>query len=125
MRRAWVALVMPGLTVAGVALLAMVRYDVETPLRLLLALGFLLLGPGAAVVVHLTLDDNGLAVALAVAVSVVADLFVAQSMVWLSAWSAGGGLTVLVAMTAAGTLGQLARMLTGGRRHFVAAETGP
>lgn len=105
----WPSVALVALTAAGLVSLVLLRLDAGAPVRLPLALVFLLLGPGAAVVARLDLDDPGLAVALAVALSVAVDMLVAQSMVWLSAWSAVGGLNILVALTGAGAVAHLAR----------------
>lgn len=100
-RLACVAGVLPALAVTGLLLLALTVAGGPALLRVPLAVGFFLFGPGAAVVAWIGLDDPITEASLAVAVSLALDLLVAQTMVWFGPWSPAGGLAVLVGLTVA------------------------
>ena len=85
---------------AGVCLLLMLAVNVHTPLRAFLALGFFLAGPGTALLPHLRVEDRALAASLAIGLSVVATVAVAQTMVWLHVFSPTAAVVVLLAAMA-------------------------
>jgi hypothetical protein len=69
------------------------------PVRPLLVVSFLLVGPGLALVRLLGLDDLLATAVLAVATSVTAGTLLAQAMVYAGWWSPGLGLGVMLAVT--------------------------
>jgi hypothetical protein len=84
---------------AGVVLLAV--GDVASPLRPLVALWFLLVCPGMAVVRRLGIREPVAQWTLAVAVSLALDTLVAGTMLYSGVWFPKGGLVVLLGLTAA------------------------
>ena len=87
---------------AGLFLLVLIAMNMQTPLRGALALAFFLGGPGTALVPHLHVQDGALSVSLAIGVSVVVTLLVAQAMLWCRVSSPAAAVGGLLAVTAAG-----------------------
>ncbi|MDQ2831325.1 MAG: hypothetical protein M3Y74_20035 [Chloroflexota bacterium] len=73
--------------------------DVQSPLRLILALCFLLLCPGMALVGLLRIDDMAVRVTLSLALSVAVDASVATIALYAHAWSSPLIFTVLAGIT--------------------------
>ena len=84
----------------GALLLLLIAADVATPVRGFLALAFFATGPGTAIVPHLRVQDGALAWSLAVGLSLVATVAVAQAMVWMDAFSPAAAVAVLLAVMA-------------------------
>ena len=80
-----------------------------SPGRTLLVAVFLLLGPGLALAGLLRPEDPWQLLALAFGLSVVLDTVVALVLVYVTGWDPGAGLAVLIAISVAGSLAQLAR----------------
>jgi len=76
--------------------------DGVTPARVVVVAGFLLFVPGFAVSGGVTLDDWKTLFTLAVGLSITLDMFVAQGLVWVGAWSAERAMVVLLAVSIAG-----------------------
>jgi hypothetical protein len=70
---------------------------------------FLLVGPGAALVPLLRLDDGMGELLLMVALSVVLDLLVATTLVLTRAWSPTAAMGVLLTVAAGGAIAQVVR----------------
>ncbi|MGZ4691460.1 MAG: hypothetical protein ACXVKA_09695 [Acidimicrobiia bacterium] len=80
------------LTVVGLADTAL---NLQWPGRPFVALLFLLLVPGYAVVGHLRLDPLVAAVAVAIGLSIAIGTLAAQLMLWINVWSPGAAQLVL------------------------------
>jgi hypothetical protein len=93
----------------GVVALVLAWTDVHTPFRTATALAFLCLGPGAALVAWLHLDDLAIEVLLAIALSLTVDIAVGQAMLWTGAWSPTNGLLVIILLTIVAAGGQAYR----------------
>jgi uncharacterized membrane protein len=89
---------------------------VESPVRPVIALWFILVAPGGAFVPVLGVDDVAMEVALTVALSLVLDAIVTGAMVYAGEWSVDTGLGALVVLTLLGVALQLMRRLCAG--HF-------
>lgn len=77
-------------------------------MRLAVGLWFLFFCPGMALIRLLRLNDPLQEWGLAAALSVALDTIIAAGMLYASVWSPQGTLYVLIAITAAGALAQLA-----------------
>jgi hypothetical protein len=95
------------LVATGVVLLALVWLDSASALRPLLTLVFLTAGPGAALAGLFRLEEAWMTTSLAIALSLVVDVVVAQAMVWTGTWSPGGGLLVILLVTVMALAGQV------------------
>jgi len=106
----------PGPVLLGVALAVAVTALLDEPStgRTLLVSVFLLLGPGLAVVGLLELEDPWALLALAFGLSVALDTAVALVLVYITGWSPGAGLAVLVVGSAGGALAQTFRASRAG-----------
>jgi hypothetical protein len=74
------------------------------PARLPLALAFVTLGPGCALVAHARLGDRTTAWALAVVLSLAIEALVSATMAWTGWWQPRAGAVALAAVTAAACL---------------------
>lgn len=83
----------------------------DAPGRALVAVVYLLVVPGWAVVSLLRIDEPAVEWTLALAVSITLGTVVAQGLVWAGWWSLGAALGVLAAVTTPALLVQLARPL--------------
>lgn len=87
------------LVAGGTVLALLVALDAGGPLRLVLAVTYLLGAPGAALVRWLGIDDLALRASLVLALSVAVDLIVAQTLVWAGAFDARAGVVAVVLVT--------------------------
>jgi hypothetical protein len=107
----WPAIIGLSAVAVGLATLA----GVQGPVRAGLALWFLLICPGLALVRLLRLDDTVFELTLGVALSLALDTLVAGGLLYAGAWSPAGALAVLIAISVAGALLQLALARQGAR----------
>lgn len=92
---------LPGAVAAsGTACAIMIALDLDSPVRAVVALAFLGLGPGLAVVGLLQIRDPVQQVALAVAASFAIDTVVAVTLLYLEAYSVGLAFAIVAAFTA-------------------------
>jgi len=110
------AVVVLGLTGLVVALASL---EPRSPLRAATTVVFFLVAPGLAVVPLLGVRDGFARYALIVAVSIAADMLVANSILYAGVWSPRLGMTALAGLSVAGALAQLA--LANRRAETVAA----
>lgn len=87
---------------AGLFLLLLIAVDLATPLRALLALAFFAAGPGTALTPHFHIQDGALRASLAIGLSLVATVLVAQTMVWMGVFSPAAAVGVLLAVMGTG-----------------------
>lgn len=87
------------LIAGGGALALVVALDVGGPLRVLLAVAYLLGAPGTALVRWLDVDDAALRASLVLALSLAVDIVVAQALVWAGAMNPVAGVLAVVAVT--------------------------
>ncbi len=96
------------LALAALIVAWLVTQDVEAGLlRAVVVLGFLLIGPGAAFVALLRLEDLVYTFILSVALSLTLDLLVAAVAVYAGFWSPPLIVNILVGLTFVGVLLQL------------------
>lgn len=81
----------------------------QSPGRTLLVAVFLLLGPGLALVGLLEVEEPWTLLTLAFGASVALDTAVALVLIYITGWEPGAGLAVLVVVSIAGALAQIAR----------------
>ncbi len=93
------------LALTALALLALVP-GLPVPLRAVLAVPFFLVGPGLAWIRRLPVDQPVEQGAVAVAVSLTADVLVAEALLYAGVSGAGPVLAVLVALAAGGVLSE-------------------
>lgn len=106
-----IARVWPGPTALGFAVavaVAALLGDASTG-RTLIVAAFLLLGPGLALVGLLEIEDPWALLALAFGASVALDTAVALMLFYVTGWSPGAGLAIVVAVTVAAALAQTLR----------------
>jgi hypothetical protein len=97
-KRAWHRLA-PSLVVGlGGAALLLAVFDVQSPLRVLTAAVFLLIGPGLAFVRLLTLKDTLAEVTLSVVFSLAIHTLISEALVLARVWSGTLGLAISVAL---------------------------
>lgn len=96
-----------GLVTATTVVVGLVALDADTAVRAPLALAWILVAPGLALTPLLGLRDGLAELVLAVAVSVALATVVATFAVYVGAWSPGGVLAVLGAVTLGGAVAQL------------------
>jgi hypothetical protein len=110
LRRHWLALTV---AIGALAAAAVSLGDAPLAIRVPVVFVFAILGPGAAVVPLLGLRDPLGEFALAIGVSLAADVAVGTTLLYAHAWSPQAGLAILVvvALAAAG-----AQIVTAGRR---------
>ena len=102
------ALLWPAAILASaMAITAVTLLGLHTGARALLAVWFLLVCPGMAVVRFLRLPDVWQELTLALALSVALDTLVAGILVYSGAWSPGAAVAILAVISAAGACGQL------------------
>lgn len=87
-----------GVTLGCVALYAA---DVDSPVRVVLALGFALFAPGLAIAELLELPGWVPRVALATAASLAIETLVVVALLYAGAWSVGAALGIVAALTVA------------------------
>lgn len=95
------------LIVSAIAVTMMVTANVTNPVRLLLALWFLLVCPGMAYVRLFKFKDIPIEWTLAFALSLALDAFVSIVMLYAGRWSPTWGLIILASITLIGALLQL------------------
>ena len=100
----------------ALAVLAVVVADVESALRPLLVLMFILFAPGTAATQWMRVGDTLTTVTLALAMSLAIGGVVAGTMIYAGAWSPVGGLTVLVLLTLLGNAADVVTSLQVTRR---------
>lgn len=86
----------------GLLLTLIVAANLNSPLRSLVAFGFLLVCPGMAFVRLLHLTDRWVELGLAVPLSIALDTLIAEMLVLLKIWSLNGAVIVLVAISIGG-----------------------
>ena len=86
----------------GLLLTLIVAANLNSPLRPLVAFGFLLVCPGMAFVRLLHLTDHWVELGLAVPLSIALDTLIAEMLVLLKIWSLNGAVIVLVAISIGG-----------------------
>ncbi|GAA1627154.1 hypothetical protein [Georgenia ruanii] len=108
------------------AALAVAAYAVPAPppLRAVLTLPFLLVGPGLAVIRLIRIPSRLAVLALAVATSLVLDEATAMVAMYAGVWSPGGCLAVLAVLTSAvAIVPHLRAVVTaGGGRHALSSQ---
>lgn len=77
------------------------------PVRAAVVLGFLVAGPGLAIVPLLRIRQVSVEITLVLALSLALDTLVAESLVLAQAWSAGLALAVLIAISVTGAVLQM------------------
>lgn len=92
------------LSAGAAGLLTLVAGDAQ--LRVVLVLWFLLVCPGMMFVRFFRLGEPALEWVLAIALSLVADTFVAGILLYSSRWSPSGAFAILLALTVGGALAQ-------------------
>jgi hypothetical protein len=83
--------------------------DLESPVRTVIVLAFLLVCPGAAWVRLLPLGDTLAVLTVSVAVSIALDTTVAGILLYSHVWSPTAAFVILVGLSLAGALVQVAR----------------
>jgi hypothetical protein len=97
------------IVVTAGSLSVLVAAGVHSPLRVVLALGFLLVCPGLAVLSLVGLPGAWDRYSAAIALSIALDTVVAGARIYAGAWSSGGALAILVAITLTATAANLVR----------------
>lgn len=101
----WPAVIISSSIVVGILTFA----DIESPLRPVISLWFLFFCPGMAIVRLVGVDEMGVELTLAVAVSLALDSLVALVMLYAGWWSPKGSLGVLIGVSFAGAGLQIIR----------------
>lgn len=83
---------------------AAVYMDIDSPVRSVLVLGFLLLFPGLAWVRLLRLDDRLAELTLAVALSIAIDAAVPGALIYTGGWSVTNAFSTVLGLTALATI---------------------
>jgi len=96
-----------GIVIAALAAAWLVYFDVAGPVRAVIALGFLLIGPGMAFVPLLRLQHTSYTVVSAVGLSLALDLIVAMAVLYSGFWSPVLILEILIALSLIGALCQV------------------
>ena len=91
----------------GIAVVLMVAANLASPLRPILAFGFLFVCPGMAFVRLLHLHNRFAEFSLAVALSLAIDTLVSEMLVLMKIWSPLGSLLMIVIISLAGAVLQL------------------
>lgn len=99
----WPAIIVASAVATGLAVMC----GVSPAVRVVLALWFLLVCPGMAVVRLLRIRDRSSEFALAVACSLGIESLLATTMVYAGLWSPLGGLALLVGITITGAILQI------------------
>ncbi|MGH9276918.1 MAG: hypothetical protein ACRD12_02245 [Acidimicrobiales bacterium] len=86
----------------GALLLLLLAVDLRAPARPWLALALFAVGPGAAVTPHLGLHPPALAASVAMGISLVTTVLIAQGMVWFGVFSPVAAVALVLALMAAG-----------------------
>ena len=89
---------------AGVATALLVAAGSTSPLRAVVAIAFLLVGPGLALVRPLRLSDRGIELTLAVVVSLALEAVIATLLLAWDWWSPGRALGIVLAATGVGVI---------------------
>ena len=97
------------ITAACAVVAALVYADVDSPVRSLIVLAFLLVVPGLALVRPLGLREPVAELSLAVALSIAISVLVPTALLYGSAWSPGGALAIVLGLTVAGAAVELAK----------------
>jgi hypothetical protein len=92
---------------AGCAVMFAVGWS--SPIRIALAVGFLLVGPGLAIAELLEIHDVALRVAIATGASLALETIVAVPLIYAGAYSATGAFAVVLAITAGASAAAVAR----------------
>lgn len=95
------------LVASALAINVLVLADIQTPLRPMLALWFLLVCPGMALVRLLRIRNFALELSLAVALSIALDALAAGSLLYARRWSPEASLIILGIISCAGAVAQL------------------
>lgn len=116
----------PAIIVLSALAVALVLFwDIQSPLRPAVALWFLLICPGMALVRLMRLGDPLTTVALAIALSLALDGIVAGVMIYAHLWAPAWGLALLIAVSCAGAALQLYQASPRrGRFRYVAPLAG-
>ena len=112
----WAPILILGLAAATDMVLAV---NAPLPLRAVIILGFLLVGPGLGFVPLLRIRQASVEITLILALSLALDTLVAEAMVLAEFWSFGLALAVLIAFSVTGAVLQ---MLALGRAWRGAGE---
>ena len=107
LNRTWPAMSMSAASVAAIAAFALPEGN---PVRAAVVLGFLLIGPGMAIVRPLRLAGGATQLVLAFAVSATVETMLGLAMVYLHLWSPGALLVVLAAACLAAGVLELRRL---------------
>ncbi|MDQ3781242.1 MAG: DUF1616 domain-containing protein [Chloroflexota bacterium] len=99
----WPTVILLSATALGVSVFA----DLQSPLRAILALGFLFVCPGMAFVPLLRVEDVLTELSLGVALSLSLDALVAGTMLYAGLWSPEWGLALLIVVSLVGALLQI------------------
>ncbi len=94
----WPTVILLSATALGVLVVA----DLQSPIRAIVALGFLFLGPGMAFVPLLRIEDLLTELSLGVALSLSLDALVAGTMLYAGLWSPEWGLALLIVVSVVG-----------------------
>jgi uncharacterized membrane protein len=99
----WAAII--GVSALGVCLVTF--GEIQSPLRPLIALWFLFVCPGMALVRLLRLRERLTEVTLAIALSLVMDAIVSVIMLYMGMWSPNSALVVLICISVGGVAFQI------------------
>ena len=100
--------VWPGIIILSAMLIGTVNFlNLHSPVRPLLAIWFLCICPGMALVRLIGLRDRWTEVTLAIAVSLSLDVVLSLALVYAGLWSANLGLAILICVSLAGAVAQL------------------
>jgi len=99
------------IVVSGGTLAILAFNDVANPLRLILALWFLLICPGMAFIQLLNFRDHLYEIVLAVSLSLALDIIIASILLYSGLWSPELILLILIALSSFGVLCQLIQWL--------------
>ncbi|MDP9472229.1 MAG: hypothetical protein M3Q71_16445 [Chloroflexota bacterium] len=94
----WPAVITSSSIVVGILTFA----DIESPLRAVISLWFLIACPGMAIVRLVGVDEMAMELTLAVALSLALDALVAMTMLYVGWWSPKGSLAVLIGVSLTG-----------------------
>ena len=94
---------------AAAATVLVTAADGASPLRTVIVLAFVALGPGLALVPLIDIGEAWSELTLALAVSLALDVLIAGALVYAGVWSSATALAILVAVSVLGAAAQLRR----------------
>jgi hypothetical protein len=112
------------ITISAAAIGVLVFGDIDSPIRPLVALWFLIFCPGVALVRLLRLQEVWAEFTMAAAVSLSLDVGVASMLLYSGYWSPKLGLAILISVSLLGAVLQLRKPLVRSARVFAGGLTG-